>query len=94
MAEAIDPSSYQEVITQLKSYSSKVYEHCGNMMSAASTCASTMEGDPVAAKSISSLQRVITQINQGVQQINTVIAGMQRELEDAQRAAAMANFDV
>lgn len=93
MAEMVDPGSYQEVINQLRAFSSKVFEQCTNMTAAARTCASAMEGDSVAERSIGSLERCISQINQGLQQINSVISGMQRELEDAQKAQAKANFD-
>ncbi len=93
MNGAIDPSCFQEVIDQLRAYTNKVFEHTANMTSAASTCASVMDGDPVASKSVSSLQRCTAQIQEGMQQIHSIISGMQRELEEARAAQQKGDFD-
>lgn len=92
MAAVADPSSYQEVISQLGAYTNKVFESTSNMMSAANTCASNMEGDPAADRSVAALQRSISQIIAGVQKINKIMAAMRRELDDIQAAANKANF--
>lgn len=92
MGAVADPSSYQEVMNQLSAYTNKVFESCADMRSAASTCVSNMGDDPAAAKSVEALEKCLNQIQSGVSQINQVIAAMQKELEDIERAAKKADF--
>ena len=93
MGPVVDEAAYQEVITQLRAYTNKVFESCANMQSAASTCISIMGDDPAAARSASALSKSINQIQSGVDSINGVIAGMTKELEDSIAASQKANFD-
>lgn len=88
----VDPSSYQEVIDQLRGYTSKVFEDCANMRTAANTCVSTMGDDPAAARSVAALEKSINNISSAIQNIHGIMAAMQQELEDAQRAADQADF--
>lgn len=93
MKGAVDPVAYQEVMMELRAYTNRVSQSCGDMLSAARTCQATMEEDPAAARSADSLQRAVLHIQEGMAAIQRVISAMQRELEDAQKAAAKADFD-
>ncbi len=92
MGDVADPGSYQEVMNQLAAYTSRVFEHCANMRSAAGVCVSTMGDDPAAAKSVAALEKCLNQIQSGLEAVNQVRAAMARELDDIQRAAARADF--
>ncbi len=92
MGPVVDANSYQEVMNALGAYANKVFEHTSNMLSAANACVSTMGDDPAAAKSVAALQKCISQIQSGVESINQIRSAMSKELEDSQRAAALADF--
>lgn len=93
MNGGVNPETYQEVINQLRAFTNQVFQQTGDIMMAANACASTMEGDPVAASSINALQKSVSQIQEGVNLINSVISGMNKELEDSMRAVSIGKFD-
>lgn len=83
-----DEQSYEEVISKLRAYTSKVFESCNDMYCAGRDCVDNTEGDPAAVRSNDNLGQALNQINEAVQTIDTIIAALQEELDRIREAAA------
>ncbi len=86
-----DERSYEEVINQLRAYQSKISEAVTAMDSAGRACVENTDNDPAAETSYGHLRQALNQVQDSAAQISGVISALQRELEDIQNAASIAN---
>ena len=86
-----DEQSYEEMITALQNFMTQVSDNCDIMESAGKDCVDNTDNDPAAVKGNEKLGACIKRIRGTLGTVQTVIVGLQQELEDIRRAAARAN---
>ena len=89
--QVADEQAYEEVINQLRAYTNKVFQASNDMYCAGRDCVDNTEGDPAAVKSNANLGSALGQIKESVQVIDTIIAAMQREMEEIRASASAAD---
>jgi methyl-accepting chemotaxis protein len=88
---AASVQSYNEMISELQKYISTVSRACEEMASAGSTCVANMEGDPAASSANAKVQTSVGRIHESLARASRIVSAMQEELEEIQRAAAIAS---
>ena len=77
----VDTQAYEETINQLRVSTSKIFEECSQMSSAARTCIDNMQEDNAAINKANKLQGYLKGISDAVQELDKVTAAMQKVLE-------------
>ena len=85
-----DTNSYEQMIQALQQFLSGLQEQCSGMSAAATDCVDNMEGDPAAATSAGKVNECVSKISSNFESIQSIISGLQQELEDIIEAARAA----
>ena len=88
---AATEKAYEAMINALKDYNTKVSRACEEMISAGNTCVANTDGDPAASSANAKLQSSVGHIFETLSQANRIVSAMQEELQEIQRAAALAS---
>ncbi len=88
-----DEQSYEEMINELQTFLTEAGEQCDVMQAAGEDCVDNTEDDPAAAGANAKIQKCVGDIRARFEDIQSIIAALQQELEDIKAAAAKANFD-
>jgi len=92
MGNTASSESYDDMVKALQNMKKEVSERCGTLSSAASKCAETAGGDPVAAKASSRIGSIVSKVQQELETVDEVIDYLQKEIarieEEAQKGVA------
>lgn len=89
--QVADEESYEEMIRALQNFLSQVSTQCQVMSDAGTDCVDNTENDPAATKAAAKLQSCIGKIRGTFGDIQGIVAGLQKQLNDIREAAQAAN---
>ena len=82
---------YEEMISALQTFKTEAQEKCQTLTAVGSECVENTQNDPAAAKSNSSVQQCVGQIEAQLEEIDRIAQELADELDRIREAAAKAN---
>ncbi len=86
-----DEQSYEEMVEALQEFSASVEERCSDMEAAGTDCVDNTDNDPAAVTLDGKLKERVGNIREALEKVQTVINGLQEEIDRIRKAAAEAN---
>lgn len=86
-----DERSYEEMVSALQAFMTKVSDACGDMETAGNDCVDNTDEDPAAVKSNARLQQCVARFRGTLSTAQNVITYLEEEIEEIRRNAAKAD---
>lgn len=88
MAQEINFDNYNDMISALNDFISKVSDACDEMEAAGNDCVANMNGDVASEKSNAKLATCVAMFRETLETAQGVISAMEEEMEEAAAVAA------